>query len=61
MSRIEIFPKELLSVDKVEDVIKFLLGLPGRGIDRKEMLAEWCKYTGYPLTAELVRRVYEHG
>lgn len=61
MSRIEIFPKKLLHGRMVEEVIKFILGLPGRPIDKKEILCDWCSETGYPLTAELVKRVYPAG
>lgn len=61
MSRIEIFPPGLLFRHKVEEVIKFILGLECRPIDRKEILCDWCSETGYSLTAELVKRVYPTG
>lgn len=61
MSRIEIFPKHLLHGRKVEEVITFIKGLHCRDIDHKEFLCDWCAFTGYPLTAELVRRVYPAG
>ena len=61
MGRVEIFPPELLRADKVEDVVKFLLGLECRAIDRKELLCDWCSETGHPLTPGLVERVYRPG
>lgn len=58
MSRIEMFPKDLLSPDKAEEVVLFIQGIPGRYIDRKELLCDWCSFVDYPLTPELVQRVF---
>ena len=46
---------------KVDEVVEFINMLECRDIDRKEMLCDWCSETGYPLTAELVKRVYPTG
>lgn len=61
MSRIELFPKRLMSGRMVNEVVEFINRLECRDIDRKEILCDWCSETGYPLTAELVRRVYPAG
>jgi hypothetical protein len=61
MPRIEVIPKELLSCDRKEGVISFLLSLPCRDIDRKEIYIDWCKYCGCKLTREDVLRVYPLG
>lgn len=57
--RIEV-PKRLLSPDKLEKFIEWLMALSfERAIDRKIVLCEWCNITGQPLTKELVDRVYQ--
>lgn len=61
MSRTELIPLELMFADQVDKAIAWINKLPGRKIDKKEMLAEWCKQVGIELTAELVERVYPGG
>jgi len=54
-------PHELLRTWQLEAFIAWLLVLGvERKIDRKIILCEWCQITGYPLTKELVARVYTH-
>lgn len=61
MSRIEIIPKELLFPGMLEDFLKWLLGLNVTWLTKKEILCDWCTYTCYPLTAELVARLGPEG
>lgn len=52
-------PEWLLIMTQVEAFIKWVNGLyVERRIDRKIILCDWCRITGYPLTPELVARVY---
>lgn len=54
-------PPELTYVGKVNEFLSWLLHLRvERKIDRKIILCDWCRITGYPLTPELVARVYTH-
>lgn len=54
-------PEWLLYMSQVEGFITWLNALMvERRIDRKIILCEWCQITGYPLTKELVARVYTH-
>lgn len=59
MSRIELVPTWLLFPQMLDDFVKWLNAVIPRGIDRKIIMCEWCKYTGVKLTKELVDRVYE--
>jgi hypothetical protein len=61
MSRVEVFPKELLFPGRVDGVIDWLLKLDIPFLERKELLCDWCSYTGYPLTKELVDRLGREG
>jgi hypothetical protein len=61
MSRVEVIPAELLSCDRKEEVIGFILSLPCREIDRKEIFIDWCRYCGCELRREDVLRVYPPG
>lgn len=58
MSRIELFPPRLLFDYMLEETIAWIKELPGRAIDKKLMLIEWCSWVGVKLTKELVDRVY---
>lgn len=52
-------PEWLLHVNQLEQFITWLLVLGvERSMDRKIILSEWCEITGYPLSKELVARVY---
>lgn len=61
MSRVEVIPPEFLFCDRKEDVIEFILALPCRGIDRKEIYIDWCRYCGCKLERSDVIRVYPPG
>lgn len=58
MSRLEMIPQRLMAPQRVTEVVVFIRDLPGREIDRKELLAEWCSEVGCRLTKELVEQVY---
>lgn len=52
-------PEWLLHMSQLEGFIKWVNALMvERRIDRKIILCDWCRITGYPLTKELVARVY---
>jgi hypothetical protein len=59
VSRIEIIPPELLLADKLDLFVVWLNANIVSPMVRKEMLCEWCQYTGVKLTGDLVDRVYE--
>lgn len=61
MSRIETIPKELLFPGMVEEFLKWLLGLEISYTAKKTILCDWCTYTGFPLTKELVDRLGPEG
>lgn len=61
MSRVEVIPRELLSCDMKDAVIRFIGSLPCRSLDRKEIYIDWCRYCGCELRAEDVKRVYPPG
>lgn len=54
MSRIECIPGELLFPGMVNEFVEWLKGLGIPWMDKKELLCDWCVYTNYPLTKELV-------
>ena len=56
-SAIAIFPEALLSADKEDAVVIFLLALPVPARRKKQALVEWTQLTGAALTEDLVRRV----
>jgi len=57
MSFLAYIPESLLTADKKENVILLLQALPIPTQNKKEILIEWCKYTGVALTKELVDRI----
>ncbi|MEM0106532.1 MAG: hypothetical protein QXX81_08395 [Zestosphaera sp.] len=50
-------PPELLSAERKEDVILFLMLLPCDEYTKKYMFLEWCEYVGIKATAEDIKRI----
>jgi len=57
VSLLEIFPAELLTVEREDEFILLLARLPIPPRRKKEVLVDWCKWTGAVLTHEMVERV----
>jgi len=54
---LEIFPRELLTADKEDEVVLLLRQLPVPPRRKKQALIAWCKFVGAALTKDLVERV----
>ncbi|MEM3554493.1 MAG: hypothetical protein QXU79_01580 [Candidatus Micrarchaeaceae archaeon] len=57
MSFLAYIPPQLLVADREREVILLLQALPIPIQNKKEILIEWCKYTGVALTKEMVDRI----
>lgn len=61
MARVEVIPEHYMGCEMKEPFIRWLLGLPCRAIDRKELYVEWCRENNCELRREDVERVYPRG
>jgi len=57
MSLLEVFPAELLTIEREDEFILLLQRLPIPPRRKKEVLVDWTKITGAVLTHEMVERV----
>ena len=55
MSVIEDVPVDLVNSNKQTEFIVWLIALPISSLRKKQILIEWCKFVGVPLTRDLVR------
>jgi len=53
MSIIEDVPELLRTKENKDKFKSYLIGLPVSDVRKKQLLIEWCKVVGVPITAEL--------
>jgi len=57
VSLLEVFPAELLTIEREDEFILLLQRLPIPPRRKKEVLVDWVKITGAVLTHEMVARI----